>query len=169
MKAYVGLGTNLGNRLENLKTAIKLLSETEGVAVEAVSAVYETAPVGGPDQGPFLNACVSVSTTLPPKSLLDVMLGIEIVMGRVREERWGPRLIDLDLLWCENTTMPGPDLELPHPRLTERDFVLIPLAELAPDLVPVRPGKSVAEILAGRQPAADVKLFLPPGWVKPDR
>lgn len=162
--AYVALGSNLGERLENLKHALEMLEREAGITVQAVSAVYETAPVGGPEQGPFLNACAVLATDLSPTQLLLRMLESENVMGRIRKERWGPRIIDLDLLIFNGVTMNTPLLELPHPRLTERDFVLIPLADIVPDLLVPTKGKTVREILATRRPANDVQLFQPPSW-----
>jgi len=160
--AYIALGTNLGERLENLRRALEMLSAEAGILVQAVSSVYETEPVGGPEQGQFLNACAAIATSLTPTALLLTMLDIEEKMGRIRKERWGSRLIDLDLLIYEGITMNTPLLELPHPRLTERDFVLIPLADIAPDLPIPRCGKTVREILSSRPKAKDVKLYLVP-------
>lgn len=162
--AYISLGSNLGERLENLKHALGMLEREKGITVQAVSAVYETAPVGGPEQGPFLNACAVLATDLSPTLLLLRLLEIENVMGRVRNERWGPRIIDLDLLIFNGVKMNTPLLELPHPRLTERDFVLIPLADIAPDLFIPTKGKTVSEILASRRAASDIQLFQSPSW-----
>jgi len=162
--ACVALGSNLGERLENLKQALVMLEREAGITVQAVSAVYETAPVGGPKQGPFLNACAVLATDLSPTQLLLKMLGVEETMGRIRKERWGPRIIDLDLLIFNGVTMNTPLLELPHPRLAERDFVLIPLADIVPDLLIPAKGKTVREILATRRPANDVQLFQPSSW-----
>lgn len=162
--AYVSLGSNLGERLENLKHALEMLEREAGITVQAVSAVYETTPVGGPEQGPFLNACAVLATDLSPTQLLLRMLESENVMGRIRKERWGPRIIDLDLLIFSGVTMNTPLLELPHPRLTERDFVLIPLADIVPDLLIPTKGRTVREILATRRPANDIQLFQPPSW-----
>ena len=162
--AYIALGANLGNRLDNLKRSLKLLSTKRGITVTAISAVYETEPVGGPGQEPFLNACAKVRTSLTPTILMLKMLDVENNMGRVREERWGPRLIDLDLLVYNRTRINSPLLELPHPRLVERDFVLIPLADIAPNLTIPGQEKTVREILANRKSTGDVRLFLPPEW-----
>lgn len=162
--AYIALGSNMGDRLESLKRSLKLLSAGKGVFVTAVSAVYETEPVGGPEQGFYLNACASLATDLSPTELLLKMQEIEVEMGRIREERWGPRFIDLDLLVFNKTSMRSPLLELPHPRLIERDFVLIPLADIAPNLIIPGPGKTVFEILSKRQATKGVRLFMPSGW-----
>ncbi|MDZ4133141.1 MAG: 2-amino-4-hydroxy-6-hydroxymethyldihydropteridine diphosphokinase [Dethiobacteria bacterium] len=164
ISAYISLGTNLGDRLDNLKQALELLQKETSVKIITVSAIYETAPVGGPVQGPFLNACAILETDLSPTKLLIKMLAIEDKLGRVRKEMWGPRVIDLDLLIYEEVRMKTPLLELPHPRLSERDFVLVPLAEIAPALVIPGQNKKVADLLAARPETEDVKLFLPAGW-----
>ncbi len=158
------MGTNLGNRLENLQRAIEMLSVRQGITVQAVSPIYETAPLGGPKQGPFLNACALLETALTPEELLEKMQEIEKTLGRVREERWGPRLIDLDILTYEDCLITTPTLELPHPRLDERDFVLIPLFDIAPELFIPGTNKTVHAILSDRDPSPDVKLFMPSGW-----
>ena len=133
--AYVGLGANLGPREITLQRAVELLAEAEGVDVLAVSQLRETEPVGVVDQPPFLNGAVRVDTTLTPRALLDTLLEIERALGRVREERWGPRTVDLDLLVYDDVVVDEPGLRVPHPRLHERGFALQPLAELDPDLV----------------------------------
>jgi 2-amino-4-hydroxy-6-hydroxymethyldihydropteridine diphosphokinase len=162
--AYIALGSNLGDRLQYLKQALDLLQQKAGTKVTALSAIYETAPVGGPGQDAFLNACAAVETALSPTKLLLEMLAIEDKLGRVRLERWGPRVIDLDLLICGKVQMNTPLLELPHPRLSERDFVLVPLADIAPALVIPGLGMKVADILKARPQTEDIKLFLPAGW-----
>jgi len=162
--AYIALGSNLGERTVNLKTALQRLAQTDRVAIDAVSAVFETAPVGGPEQGSYLNACAAIVTELSPTQLLLAMLDIEEKMGRVRDVHWGPRIIDLDLLLYGTTIMNTPLLELPHPRLSERDFVLVPLAAIAPDQIIPGLNRTVAMILAGRPENEDVKLYLPTGW-----
>ncbi len=163
-KAYISLGTNLGNRLDNLTRALNMLQKETGVKIIAVSALYETAPVGGPEQGPFLNACAILETALSPTKLLLEMLAVEDRLGRVRKERWGPRVIDLDLLIYAEIRMTTPLIGLPHPRLIERDFVLVPLADIAPELIIPGQSKKVADLLAARPGTEDVKLFLPAGW-----
>jgi len=163
-KAYIALGSNLGNRLENLRRSLKLLSNEKGLYIKAISNVYETKPIGGPVQGDFLNACAEIRTILTPTILLQKMLDVEYTMGRVRVERWGPRLIDLDLLVYNNTKINSPFLELPHPRLLLRDFVLIPLADIAPDLIIPGQENTVSEFVLNRKSTEDVKPFLPSGW-----
>ena len=132
--AYVGLGANIGPREVTLLRAVDLLAEADDVEVLAVSGLRETEPVGVVDQPPFLNGVVEVETALPPRALLDLLLGIERTLGRVREERWGPRTVDLDLLVYGGEIVDEPGLRVPHPLLHERRFALEPLAELAPDL-----------------------------------
>ena len=132
--AFVGIGSNLGDRESNLRRAVDLLSAEDGIEVAAVSEIRETEPVGPVEQGPFLNGAVQVETTLAPRELLQRLLEVENRLGRVREERWGPRTIDLDLLLYGNETIDEPGLTVPHPRLHERRFALEPLSDLAPSL-----------------------------------
>ena len=132
--AYVGIGANLGPREETLRRAVELLGRADGVDVVGVSELRETDPVGVIDQPPFLNGAVAIETMLPARGLLDLLLEIERSLGRVRGERWGPRIVDLDLLVYENGVVDEPGLHVPHPRLDERRFALEPLADLNPDL-----------------------------------
>lgn len=132
--AYVGLGANLGPREITLLRAVDLLAETEGVEVCAVSQLRETAPVGVVEQPLFLNGAVALETTLSARDLLDRLLEIERGLGRVRDVRWGPRVVDLDLLVYGDRRVDEPGLRVPHPRLPERRFALEPLAELDPGL-----------------------------------
>jgi 2-amino-4-hydroxy-6-hydroxymethyldihydropteridine diphosphokinase len=137
VRAFIGLGSNLGDREENLRQALRALDATPGVQVVQASSVYETEPVGGPAQPDFLNAVVEVETVLGPRALLEACMTIERALGRDRstEQRWGPRVIDLDVLAMGDLVVTDPDLEIPHPRLAERAFVLVPLAEIAPGVV----------------------------------
>jgi len=131
VRAFLGLGSNLGDREAFLREAVGSLS-----GVVAVSPVYETDPVGGPGgQGAYLNIVDEIDTDLTPRALLGVCHRLESAAGRVREERWGPRTLDVDILWHESGPVIEPDLEVPHPRMTERRFVMEPFADLAPDLV----------------------------------
>ena len=132
--AYVGIGANLGPREKTLRRAVELLGRTDGVEVVGVSELRETDPVGVVDQPPFLNGAVSVETTYSPRAVLDLLLEIERSLGRVRGERWGPRVVDLDLLVYGNEVVDEPALRVPHPRLHERRFVLEPLKDLNPEL-----------------------------------
>jgi 2-amino-4-hydroxy-6-hydroxymethyldihydropteridine diphosphokinase len=132
VRAFLGLGSNLGDREAYLREAVGSLS-----GVVAVSPVYETDPMGGPDgQGPYLNLVVELDTDLTPRQLLGVCHRLESAADRVREVRWGPRTLDVDILWTEGDPVDEPDLQVPHPRMYERRFVMAPLADLAPDLVP---------------------------------
>ena len=151
MRAYVGLGANLGDRSAMLRTAVEHLRRESALTVAGVSSVRETDPVGYVEQPRFLNAVVAIDTDLPPRELLDRLLGIERRLGRTREgPRFGPRTIDLDLLLFGDEEIDEPGLQVPHPRLHERLFALEPLAELDP--VVVIPGRGpLSEILAGLQ------------------
>lgn len=134
-EAFVGIGSNLGDREGYLRRALELLAAEDGVEVTAVSTLRETEPVGPVSQGPFLNGAVRIETDLAPRQLLERLLAIEERIGRVRVERFGPRTIDLDLLVYGDEVIDEPGLTVPHPRLRERRFALEPLADLAPGLV----------------------------------
>jgi 2-amino-4-hydroxy-6-hydroxymethyldihydropteridine diphosphokinase len=144
-RAFLALGSNLGDRRANLRQAVASLPD-----VVAVSPVYETDPVGGPEgQGAYLNLVVELDTALTPRGLLEVAQQAEAAARRVRTERWGPRTLDVDVLLVGDLVIDEPDLQVPHPRMWERAFVLVPLADLAPDLVAEVPsGQGVR--LAGR-------------------
>lgn len=158
--AYISLGSNLGDRAAYLREALARLEQEPALSLGAVSPLYETAPVGGPSQGPFLNACAAIGTSQPPVALLHRLLSIEEAMGRMRLERWGPRTIDLDLLLYGNVIMHTPALELPHPRLHERDFVLVPLAGIAPALLIPGQDRTVEHLLEERDTPAGISLYL---------
>ena len=147
-KAFIGIGSNLGSPLKNCQRSITLLEEHPRIEVIARSSFYETEPVGPTDQNWFLNAVAKVTTDLEPLALLDTLLAIEGVMGRIRKEKWGPRIIDLDLLLYEDSVLKNSRLEIPHPEMTQRRFVLAPLAELAPDLVHPLENKSIQQLLS---------------------
>ena len=129
--AYIGLGSNMGDRLGYLEAAIKALHAKPDIRVLRCSSVYETAPVGLTEQPHFLNMVIEVATELTPHQLLETMLAAELELGRVRDVRWGPRTIDLDLLVYGDVSLKTDELELPHPRMTGRGFVLMPLADIA--------------------------------------
>jgi 2-amino-4-hydroxy-6-hydroxymethyldihydropteridine diphosphokinase len=131
---FLGLGGNLGDREALMADALRKLEVTPGVKIVAVSSLYETKPVGLTTQPDFVNLVAKLETTLPPYALLNTCLRIETELGRERRERWGPRTVDLDVLWCEGVSQSDEKLTLPHPRMHERAFVLVPLAELAPQL-----------------------------------
>lgn len=156
--AYIGLGSNQGDRIFNIKRSLNLL-EGEQVGVTAASPLYETEPVGGPPQGLFLNACAALETALPPALLLQRLLAVEDKLGRIRRKRWGPRTVDLDLLAYGSVIMHTPFLVLPHPRMAERDFVLIPLARIAPELHIPGSGKTVGALLRERPENKGVSLY----------
>lgn len=129
-QAFVGAGANLGDRLSTLDAALARLRETEGITSVMSSTVFETDPIGVTDQPLFLNLVAGIETHLSPEELLAVLQSIEQAFGRVRTQRWGPRTLDLDLLAFEGETRATPMLQLPHPRMLERSFVLVPLLDL---------------------------------------
>lgn len=132
MRAFLAMGSNLGDRWRFLQEAVSSLA-----GVVAVSPVYETEPMGGPGgQDAYLNLVVELDTDLGPRDLLGVCRRLEAAAERVRDVRWGPRTLDVDVLWVDGQTVDEPDLQVPHPRMWERRFVVAPLADLAPDLVP---------------------------------
>ena len=155
--AFLGLGSNVGDRLSALQSAVDLVHARPGVRVDAVSSVYETEPVGGPAQDPYLNLAVRIATRRSPKRLLAGCQAVEQALGRVRTVRWGPRTIDIDVLLYEQRVVATRRLEIPHPRLTERAFVLIPLIEVAPGAT-LPDGRSLATALAALAPVEGIHL-----------
>ncbi|MDQ4108210.1 MAG: 2-amino-4-hydroxy-6-hydroxymethyldihydropteridine diphosphokinase [Actinomycetota bacterium] len=133
--AFLGLGSNLGDRLTNLQAAVDALQTEPRLRVTASSRVWETAPVGGPPQPDYLNAVIRVETDLSARDLLDAARRVETRLGRVRTERWGARSLDVDVLLYDEELIDEPELVVPHPRIAQRAFVLLPLLELEPDLV----------------------------------
>ena len=129
----LGLGGNIGCPRTNLSKALSIIDATDQIVVRSVSQLYETPPWGDLDQPKFLNACALIKTSFTPHEVLDFCLGLELEMGRKRERRWGPRTIDIDVLFYENMTLDEPGLQIPHPRMCERGFVMMPLAQIAPE------------------------------------
>lgn len=142
---YLLLGSNLGNRKEILDKAVELLSQKIGLII-LQSKDYETAPWGVTDQPDFLNLAVSIHTKLKPLEILEITQSIENQLGRIRKEKWGARLIDIDILFYGNEIIDEPILKIPHPLLQERDFALTPLTEIAPNFVHPILGKTVLEL-----------------------
>lgn len=134
-RAWIGLGSNLGDRLGYIKKALGMIERVRETRLVAISSVYDTAPVGMENQPRFLNAAVEVATDLGPLELLAELLSIEDHCGRIRRDVWGPRTLDLDLLVYGDVRISSLDLTVPHPRLAERAFVLVPLREIAPELI----------------------------------
>lgn len=144
MIAYISLGANIGDRLKQLEQAVAKLSGHQEITIKALSSFYETKPVGVEDQPYFINAVVKLETSLPPLALLAVTQSVEQALGRERKEKWGPRVIDLDILLYGNENIQLESLTVPHPRMTERGFVLLPLEEICPDLR-LPDGRSIRE------------------------
>lgn len=146
MKVVLALGSNLGDRFEMLQGALDSLFDTPELEFVAVSPVYETDPVGGPEQGPYLNAVVIAHSDLEPRALLERAQSVENAFGRVRGERWGARTLDVDLIIVGDVLSDDPELTLPHPRVYERAFVLVPWLQVDPDAALA--GRRVADLLA---------------------
>lgn len=161
-EAALGLGSNLGDRQAHLSGAVRTLEGMEEVSVSAVSSLWETPPWGIEDQPHFLNACVLIETSLSPMAVLDACLAIERDHGRERALRWGPRTLDMDVLYYDEIEMSEERLILPHPRMLLRSFVLAPLAEIAPDKV--IGGATIRENLALLGVDEGVQCFGPFTW-----
>jgi 2-amino-4-hydroxy-6-hydroxymethyldihydropteridine diphosphokinase len=154
-RAHVGLGSNMGDRLAILDAAVRALDADERTHVMAVSRVYETEPVGGPVQEPYLNAVAVLETDRDPAALLELLQAVETLLGRVRTERWGPRTADLDLLLWDGPPIDEPGLVVPHPRAKERAFVLVPLLDADP-IAAFPGGETVLEVLARLGPQTGI-------------
>jgi len=163
--AYLGLGSNLGDRMRSLCEALERLGE-QGIEITAASSVYESKPVLVTDQPDFLNMAARVVTSLPPRGLLDVCLGLERDMGRVRARRWGPRSIDIDILLYGNEAISEPGLIVPHPRLHERSFALVPILEINPDMS--LPGGELLRELPASRDLSGLSVFSEPPNVATD-
>lgn len=156
--AHLGLGSNLGDRLAHLQRAVDGLAAAAGVDVVAVSSVYETSPVGGPDQDDYLNAVVAVETERSARSLLELGQELERRAQRTRTVRWGPRTLDVDVLLIGSEHTAEADLEVPHPRIWDRGFVVVPLHEIAPELVRA---DRLAAVSANDVRRTDLSLTIP--------
>jgi len=156
---YVGLGSNLGDRLANIRKAIELMKEA-GIEIIDEASIYETEPLGYKEQGWFLNSVVKARTELSPLRLWKRLERIEKSMGREREVKWGPRIIDLDILFYGDKILNGRELRIPHPELHKRKFVLIPLEEIAPKLVHPVLKKTISELLRDLKDNSQVKLLV---------
>lgn len=154
----IGLGSNIDDRQKNIITAIQKLSKHQGVSIEKISSLYETKPVGVTAQPDFLNGAISIVTNLTPYQLLEVCLNVECQMGRIRDQRWGPRNIDIDILVYDDYVIEDAALQIPHPRLHERSFVLIPLREIAGGK-PIYHGQTPEELLNKIDKNNDVVLY----------
>ena len=142
----IALGSNLGNSLETLESAVATIASTSGILVKGRSHWYQTKAISSSPQPDYLNGCVILQTTHSPIVLLNTLLEIEQQFGRVRRERNDPRTLDLDLLLFDDIVLNEPELQIPHPRMVERAFVLVPLAEIAPDWIEPISGKAIAEL-----------------------
>jgi len=156
-KVLVGVGSNLGDREFLIRKAVESMRDLPRTLVVRVSSLYDTDPVGEVEQPPFLNAVVWLETTLEPRELLWQLLLIEKRMGRVRSQRWGPRPIDLDLLFYDDQSIDEPDLTVPHPEAHRRGFVLLPLLELDPEFVHPSTGESIKKLIKRLPPDPPVR------------
>lgn len=156
--AFLGLGSNLDDCLAHLQAGVDLLHAHRRVRVDAVSSVYQTEPVGGPDQRPYLNIAVRAATTASPRGLLRICQRVERARGRVRDERWGPRTLDIDILLYGDRAITSRVLQVPHPRLRERAFALVPLVEVAPG-AGFPDGQSIASAVAALAPIEGVTMI----------
>jgi 2-amino-4-hydroxy-6-hydroxymethyldihydropteridine diphosphokinase len=155
----IALGSNIGASQAILEGALKTLEQTPGITIKAKSSWYKTAPIGGPSQPDYLNGAAILQVQLSPQQLLKTLLEIEQEFGRVRQERWGPRTLDLDVLLFDDLIIETPDLQIPHPRMTERAFVLVPLAEIAPDWIEPVTGEPISQ-LAQKLDSSEVSLSI---------
>jgi 2-amino-4-hydroxy-6-hydroxymethyldihydropteridine diphosphokinase len=165
--AYLGLGSNLGDRAAYLRHALNLLVASSDLEIEAVSSLYETAPMEIAEQPAFLNAVAAVRTHLPPRGLLRLVKETERAVGRIERVRFGPREVDIDILLYDDLVLAGDELTIPHPRLAARAFALVPLAELAPELVLPNEMGSIAALIPDALAGGAVALVQGPEWAGP--
>jgi len=161
--AYIGIGSNLGTPGRNCIEAIEKISTNDDIKIISKSSFYQTAPIGHIEQGWFVNSVIKVNTQLNPKELLAVLLTIESEMGRIRKEKWGPRLIDLDLLLYGNLILNQEGIILPHPEIQKRKFVLVPLNEVAENLIHPIQKKTIKTLLQELSDDAEVEKL--PGFI----
>lgn len=157
-KVYLGLGSNLGNREENLQIAQCFIEENFGTII-SLSSIYETAAWGLTEQNTFLNQVICIETKLPPIEVLQIVLEIERSMGRIRELKWGARIIDIDILYYANKIVTLPNLSIPHPFIQERRFVLVPLCEIAGEFIHPKLHQTNLELLEKCQDSGEIKVF----------
>jgi 2-amino-4-hydroxy-6-hydroxymethyldihydropteridine diphosphokinase len=157
--AYVGLGSNMGGKTGNILKALELLDHVDNLTVVKRSSLYETEPIGYEDQDWFVNAVAQLETNLSPQQLLNEFMKVEQSIGRKRDLRWGPREIDLDLLLYDQLCIDSPDLVIPHPRMHERAFVLVPFAEIAPDITHPVFSRTIGELLKEIHSLKTVRLM----------
>jgi 2-amino-4-hydroxy-6-hydroxymethyldihydropteridine diphosphokinase len=158
--AYLSLGSNRGDRLQFLKQAIKEIEESDTISIKKISPVYETQPVGIESQDWFLNLVVEIQTSLDPISLLQYLLALEYRIGRKRKLKWGPREIDVDILLYDDRIVKADQLEIPHPQMHRRGFVLVPLSEIAPEVYHPVLRKTAKELLETCEDNSAVELYL---------
>ena len=160
--AYIGFGSNIDDRLHYITQALRLLLDAEDISLIQISSLYETEPVGYEEQNWFLNGVVAVETDLLVHELLALLKGIEELVGRKHRSRWGPREVDLDLLIYDQCCINTPDLTVPHPEMHQRSFVLVPFAEIAPDILHPIFGQNIRTLLSNLNDEKTVKLVAPP-------
>lgn len=159
INAFIGIGTNLGDRKKHIAEALERLERRTDIKVIKSSSLYVTEPIGYVGQDWFLNCVVEVMTSMPPRELLSHCLSIEEQMGRTRTMQWGPRIIDLDILLYDDTVIEDDELTVPHPNMDKRRFVLVPIVEIAPDVIHPKLNKTVTDLLKNLKDAHKVDLY----------
>ena len=158
--AYIGIGSNLGDSPSHCEAALSALDELPEIAIARKSSFYKTEPLGLKNQNWFINAVIEIETSLTPEYLLDALLKIEQTIGRVRRKKWGPRVIDLDLLFYENIILKKPGLEVPHPEIANRSCVLIPMAEIQPDFFHPVFNRTIAQLIETIPKKTDIRRLM---------